>query len=82
MTLAQLRDDLVASECNKAEQVIFLITASIESGIDNGSEIVATVSRLGYKTSYVGLMLSKNAGSSAERYHWFRNAEGHYQMHS
>lgn len=81
MSLVKLRDVLVASDCNTADQVIALITACIEGGTDKGSEIVSTVSDLGYKPSYVGLMLSKNAGSSAERHHWFRDAEGYYRLH-
>ncbi|MFZ1742660.1 MAG: hypothetical protein WAT93_07390 [Pontixanthobacter sp.] len=81
MSLDELRDALVAAGCKQDAQVIALITACIEGGIDTGSEIVSTVSGLGYDKQYVGLMLSNNKGGSAERHRWFRDAEGHYSLH-
>lgn len=82
MRLIELRHALIASGCNKADQVIALITACNERGTVNGPKIVSAVSDLGYDKRYVATHLSTNAGSSAERHHWYRTAEGHYQMHS
>jgi hypothetical protein len=81
MTLEALRDGLATDGCNKADQVIVLITVCIEDGITAGPEIVSTVSRLGCDQKYVGIQLSKNAGPNTERSRWVRTAEGPYQLH-
>lgn len=80
MDLEELRDALIASGSNKAEQVILLITACIEGEINTGSEIVSAVSDLGFDKRYVGKQLSTNAGSNAEGYHWYRDADGDYRL--
>jgi hypothetical protein len=82
MTLEALRDGLAADGCNKADQVITLITVCIEDGITAGPEILSTVSGLGFNEKYVGIQLSTNAGRNPERYLWVRTAEGPYQLHN
>ena len=82
MSLETLRDLLAADGCNKAEQVITLITVCIENGITAGPEILSTVSGLGFNEKYVGIQLRKNAGRNPERYLWVRTAEGPYQLHN
>ena len=81
MTLEALRDGLAADGCNQTDQVIALITVCIEDGIDTGSEIVSTVSGLGFKKRYVGLLLNKNTGENQNLKQWYRTAEGKYQLH-
>ncbi|WBY16517.1 hypothetical protein PF049_13155 [Erythrobacteraceae bacterium WH01K] len=81
MRLATLRDYLIRSKCNKPDQVVALIKACIESGIDKGPEIVSTVSGLGLDKRYVGLILNKSAGRNPERHEWVRGADGRYRVH-
>jgi hypothetical protein len=81
MSLKALRDTLAANGCNKADQVIALITACIEDGITAGPEVLSTVSALGFNERYVGIQLSTNASPNPERSLWVRTAEGPYQLH-
>ena len=81
MSLVTLRAYLIETGCNQRDQVVTLIKACIESGIDKGPEIVSTVSGLGFAKSYVGLILNKNAGSHSERYQWVREADGRYRVY-
>lgn len=81
MSLVTLRAYLIETGCNQPDQVVTLIKACIESGIDEGPEIVSTVSDLGFDKSYVGLMLRKSAGRNPERHPWVRGADGRYRVH-
>lgn len=81
MSLVTLRDWLFETGCKKPDQVVTLIKACIESGIDKGPEIVSTVSDLGFTKSFVGLMLGKSAGRNPERHEWVRGADGRYRLH-
>ena len=63
MRLTELRHALIASGCNKADQVIALITACNERGTVNGPKIVSAVSDLGYDKRYVAIHLSKMQGA-------------------
>ena len=81
MSLVTLRDYLIENGCNQPAQVVTLIKACIESGIDKGPEIVSTVSDLGFDKSYVGLMLRKSAGRNPKRHHWVRETDGRYRVH-
>ena len=82
MSLVTLRDHLIQSKCNQPDQVVTLIKACIESGVDTGPEIVSTVSGLGFVKRYVGLILNKSAGSNPERHEWVRGADGRYRVHN
>lgn len=81
MTLSDLNDYLVARQCGVESQTIALVTACIDDGIMTGKEIVKAVSDLGISKQYVGFTLSKNCGRSSERYRWFKDTEGLYNLH-
>ena len=81
MNLSPLRDALVASECNKLDQVTTLIVCCLEEGISNGPDIVKKIADLGYNRRFVGLQLGVHAGSNPDRYRWYRTSEGNYRLH-
>lgn len=81
MNLSPLRDALIASECNKIDQVTTLIEACLDAGISNGPDIVKTIADLGYNRQFVGLQLGVNAGSNPDRHRWYRTSEGEYRLH-
>jgi hypothetical protein len=71
--LEGLRHDCRRRGCNLHDQVIALISACIDEGLADGSQLVGTVAHLGYKKSHVGWQLRDKLG-----HFWERNAEGVY----
>lgn len=81
MTLESLRDELRAEGFNKHVQVETLIKACIGDGMTRGSEIVATVTALGYEKQHVGLTLDQNTGSNPDYHSWYKDDRGRYRLH-
>ena len=81
MSLHRLKAHLIASGCNKQEQVLTLIEAYLGDGASVGSDIVRTISELGYDGRFVGIQLSKSAGSNPARYLWKKSEDGTYCLH-
>lgn len=82
MTLEDLRDELVACGCNRNDQAVILIQACIESGIDEGTDIVRTVAALGLHKASVGAQLGHNTGRNPARHLWFKTDQGRYRLHA
>lgn len=81
MILHRLKDHLIASGCNQQEQVLMLIEAHLGDGASVGSDIVRTISDLGYDRRFVGIQLSASAGSNPDRYPWRKSEDGTYCLH-
>ena len=80
MMLAELRDRLVADDCNKHDQVIILITAILSEEPRNGCEIVSRLVELGYDRSHVGIQLAHHTGHDVEKHRWFKDAAARYHL--
>lgn len=75
-TLERLNADL--HECNANDRVRVLIQATIEAGIDQGSDIIATLVRLGFDKQHAGATLANGCGHDPERFDWHKSADGRY----
>lgn len=58
--LEVLRDVCIQIGCDKHEQVQMLVAACIDEGVDTGPEIIATLVKIGFKGSHVGIVLRTN----------------------
>lgn len=77
--LADLRRLLADLQgCNANDQARVLIQACLEEGIRKGSEIVATLVRLGFNKKHVGVMLAHGCGTNAKRFDWRKEPDGTY----
>lgn len=77
--LKTLNTDIAA--CNANDRARVLIQALIETGVNRGSDIVATLVRLDFDKSHAGATLANGCGSDAERFDWYKNADGTYVNH-
>jgi len=75
--LRRLLDDCGPS---KNDRAIVLITTCISDGVNTGKQIIARGARLGLNPAHVALILSKDAGSNADRYRWRRDERGTYSL--
>lgn len=66
---------------NLHDGVIITIKACILEGVDEGPQIVETLTNVGFNRRHVGLTLASNAGAFAERHHWYRSNNGRYRLH-
>lgn len=80
MALADLRD-VLQETCNKHDQVICLIQACIDEGVDTRKGLVDELTSLGYNRAHVIVILNEQAGVNPERCRWWRDEPGRYHLH-
>lgn len=75
-TLERLNASL--EDCNTNDKARVLIQASIDAGIQKGSDIIATLVRLGFSQQHVGATLANGCGNDPERFDWCKQADETY----
>ena len=63
----------------KPEEVDTLVASCLLEGITKGTEIVSTVSCIGFPKKYVGLRLNLGRGLNPDQHFWSKDADGCYQ---
>lgn len=81
MSIEALHKALVAAGTSKTEQVILLIEECLRDGMGDGAAIRERLIQLGYNGQFVGIQLSKNAGSNPECHRWLKDKSGDYRLH-
>lgn len=82
---ADMFDDLqkliaVSGNSNRHELVNILIQACLSEGIDTRSEIIASITPHGFKSSHIAIVLKEDAGTDRARHWWHRDALGRYHI--
>jgi hypothetical protein len=65
---------------NKNDQVIALISACLEDGVNTRRRIVGVGDTLGYKPQHVVTLLNEGVGIDPRRARWLRDGEGTYTL--
>jgi hypothetical protein len=82
MSLADLHNTLLASGCNRNDQVIMLIERCLELGLNTDRAIIGTLMKLDYKPGHVARMLKEQAGLNPANSRWRRDKDGVYHSHA
>lgn len=64
---------------NQHELVAVLVSATIDTGIVSGADIVSILSARGHNAQHVGIILRHHTGNNPQRHRWNRNEQGEYR---
>lgn len=74
-------DAAIAPHSNRHDRAIILIKECLAEGIDRGTDIIQTLTDLGFDQRHVGKLISDGCGPKPERHHWQKMPDGRYRSH-